>query len=143
MEIIGHTAETLMPKNFKIIKYVLGFNNSNHLGSDFQYSIVKSAKHYYCSKGHFWQYDTLEEAQEAITLIKNKAKNIPDFCFYSIDDYYSLDEKVEGKTDSDFFIEPGNQEEGYLGLKYLKLPFTINDFKVFSREVEVTYKEAL
>lgn len=129
-----------MPSNFKVIKYVLGFENSEHLFFDFQYNIIESAKNIYCSKGHFWEYKTLSEAIEAITLIKNKAKNIPDFCFYSLDDWFPFDEEVKGKTDDDFYIELPNEEEGSRGMKYLKLPFTLDDFKVFAREVEVTYK---
>jgi hypothetical protein len=136
----GNIKETQMPSNFKVIKYVLGFENSNFLSFDFQYNIIESAKNLYCSKGHFWEYKTLDEAIEAITLIKNKAKNIPGFCFYSIDDHFTFDEVVEGKTDDDFHIELPNDEEGCRGCKYLKLPFTLDDFKIFAREVEITYK---
>lgn len=132
-----------MPNSHKIIKYVLGFKNSDYLAFDFQYAIIESAKYLYCSKGNFWEYKTLNEAHEALNAIKNKAKNIPDFFFYSLDDWFSIDEKVEGKSDNDFYIELPIEEEGFVGCKYLKLPYSIDDFKIFSREIEITYNEVI
>jgi hypothetical protein len=137
----GNIKEIQMPSNFKVIKYVLGFENSEFLSFDFQYHTCESAKNLYLSKGDFWEYKSLDEAIEAITLIKNKAKNIQDFCFYSLDSCIPIDEKVEGKSDDDFYIVEPSDEEGFRGCKYLKLPFTLDDFKVFTREVEVTYKD--
>ena len=74
---------------------------------------------------------------------KNKAKNVDNFYFYSIDENFSLDDVVEGKNDNDFHIEGPNFEEGFLGCKWPKLPFKLDDLKIFSREVEVTYTEVL
>ena len=132
-----------MPNNFEVKTYVLGFENSDYLSFDFQYAIIESAKYFSCSKRHYWKYRTLQEAEEAIILIKNKASKIPDFYFYSVDEMFALDEEVDGKKIEDFHIEPPNEEEGVLGCKWLKLPQTLDDFKIFSREVEVTYTECL
>lgn len=130
-----------MPSNFKIKKYVLGFNNSDFLSFDFQYNIIESAKYLCCSTSNFCQYKNLKEAQNAIISIKNKVKNIPDFFFYSLDNCYSLDKDVESKSIDDFYIIKPDEEECFIGCKYLKLPFTIDDLKIFSREIEVTYTE--
>lgn len=130
-----------MPKNNKIIKYVLGFKNSNYILNDFQYNEYENVKYAYCSKFHLYDFKTLNEAKNFFIALKNKAKTISGFYFYSIDDYYSSDENVDNMTDDNFHIELPNEEEGCYGMKYLKLPQTLDDLKIFSREVEVTYTE--
>src|SRR6188472_1268244 len=100
-----------MPNNNKSITYVLGFENSDFLFADFQFHLYENTKGSYCSTRSYWKYNSLTEAKEALQLIKNKVKTILEFSFYQTDDFFSIDEVINGKTDDDFYIEPSDPKD--------------------------------